>query len=869
MPDLPTGTVTFLFTDIEGSTRLLQELGEGYRAVQDRHQEILRAAVEAEGGVEIRTEGDSFFVVFRTPAQAVRAAAAAQRELVAVDWPHGQPLRVRMGVHTGEGVLGGGDYIGLDVNRAARIAAAGHGEQVLLSQATRALVEHSLQAGVSLRELGTHRLKDLEHPEHIHDLVIEGLSSDFPPIRALDAPTPTNLPPQRSSFVGREREVAEVTELLGEARLVTLTGPGGSGKTRLALHVAERHLDRFADGVFLVNLGAVVDAELVPSALATTLGVREEPGRTLTETLADHLRDRRLLMVMDNMEQIVEAGSVVDRLLDAAPGLRILATSRIPLRISGEHEFHVRPLALPTADQTNDLTALSACEAVMLFVDRAAAVRPGFRLTEQSAPTVAGITARLDGLPLAIELAANRTKVLAPEELLQRLERRLPLLTGGARDAPERQRTLRATIEWSNDLLEPEVRRLFARLAVFAGGWALPAAEAVCGPELGIDVLDGLTALIDHSLARRGPARFRMLETIREFAAEQLAASGEEAGLRRRHALDVAAMVEDAEPDILRDRSQLDRLEAEHDNIRTALRWSIDTGQTEVGLRIAGSIWRFWQLRSHLAEGRRWTDEVLSLPAAAARTAARAKTLGALGSLAYYLGDPEHVTPAYEESLAISRELGDPKGEAQAAYNLGFARLWDRDPSGAKELFLRAQELYRTTDEPSGRAHATSALGHIAMEEGDLARAEKLIEEARGAFDATGELWGVVLTSGLLSAVALRRGDLESARKEGERSLETGVSMGARDWTAVAIHGLAVLSILEGDPERGVRLAGAADRLRENAGGEAPRSILGLDDPLEMARGKVPRERIEALWQEGRFMDLEVAVGLAVGDPRT
>jgi predicted ATPase/class 3 adenylate cyclase len=868
MADLPTGTVTFLFTDIEGSTRLLEELGERYRAVQDQHGEIIRSAFTAEDGHEVRTEGDSFFVTFRSPMQAVRAAVAAQRKLAAAEWPHGRTLRVRMGLHTGEGELGGGDYIGIDVNRAARIAAAGHGGQVLLSEATRGLVAHSLPQGVTVRDLGSHRLKDIEHPERIHDLVIEGLPADFPPIRALE--TPTNLPPQRSSFIGREREVAEVADLLEQAALVTLTGPGGTGKTRLALRVAERLLERFEDGVFLVDLTAVVDPDLVPSAIATTLGVREEPGRPVIDTLMDQLQNLELLLVLDNMEQVVEAASVVDGLLDTAPRLRVLATSRVPLRMAGEHEFHVRPLALPSPDQVDDLTALSACESVILFVERAAAVQRGLRLTEETAPVIADIAARLDGLPLAIELAANRTKVLAPGELLERLKQRLPILTGGARNAPERQRTLRATIEWSHDLLGPEDQRLFARLGVFAGGWTLSAAETVCGPGLGIDVLDGLTVLVDHSLVRRGsraPERFRMLETIREFAVERLITSGEQEEIRRRHSWNVADMVEAAEPELLRDRTELDRLEAEHDNIRAALRWSIDAGEAVVGLRIAGSSWRFWQLRSHLSEGRQWTEEVLSLPAAAARTAQRAKALGALGSLAYYMGDPEHVTGPYEESLAISRELRDPRGQAEAAYNLAFARLLNGDTAGARGLFLQAEGIYRTLDDPVGLAHAKASLGHVTMEEGDLAAAEPLIEEARNAFVAAGDVWGVVLTSGQLSGLALKHGDLEVARTAAVRSLEGALTMGARDWSAVAIQGLAVLAVREGHPERGVRLAGAADRLREIAGGEPPRAIVGLEEPLEMVQGTLPQHQIESLWEEGRAMDFDEAVALAREEP--
>ena len=867
MPERPTGTVTFLFTDIEGSTRLLQALGESYRAVQDRHGDIIRAAVRETNGHVIRTEGDSFFVAFRSPVEGIRAAVAAQRELAGNDWPHDEPLRVRMGLHTGEGALGGGDYIGIDVNRAARIAAAGHGGQVLISDATRGLVEHALPEGVSIRDLGTHHLKDIEHPERIHDLIIDGLPADFPPIRTLDA-RPTNLPAERTSFVGRQADIARITELLAGTRLLTLTGPGGTGKTRLALKVAERALDRFDDGVFLVGLGAVVDSGLVPSAIAGAVGVREEPARPLIDSVADHLRDREVLLVLDNLEQVIEAASEVDRLLAEAPGLTVLATSRVPLHLSGEQEYHVPSLPLPDPDDVADLEALGACESVLLFVERAGAVRPGFRVTEEIAPAVAEITARLDGLPLAIELAASRLTVLSPAELLERLGRRLPLLTGGPRNVPERQRTLRATIEWSHDLLDPEEQRLFARLAVFAGGWSMGAAETVCGPGLGIDVLDGLGALVDHSLVRRGrprndETRFRMLETIREFAGDRLVASGEDAEMRRRHARHVVAMVEAAEPDLLRDRARLDRVEEENDNIRAALRWSIDTGEVEAGLRIVGASWRFWQLRNHLAEGRQWTEEVLSLPAAKARSAARAKALGALGSLAYYMRDPDHVAGPYEESLAISRELGDRQGEAEGAYNLAFARLLTRDIRGAKELLLRAEEIARTIDDPLRLAHAKAALSIVVADEGDVDGAEALIEEARNAFVTAGDVWGIVLTSGQLATLALQRGDLEGARTGILQSLDGSTVMGAGDWSAVAIQAMAVLAIREGDPERGVRLAGAAARLREIAGGEAPPSIVGLDDPLELAKESLPQGRIDALWEEGRAMDLDQAIALA------
>jgi predicted ATPase/class 3 adenylate cyclase len=868
--DLPTGTVTFLFTDIEGSTRLLQRLGEGYRAVQDRHADLLRTAARAERGHEVRTEGDSFFFTFASPAGAVRAAVTAQRALHGEEWPHGDGLRVRMGLHTGEGVAGGDDYLGMDVNRAARIAAAGHGGQVLVSDSTRALVEQSLPEGVTLRDLGRHRLKDLDHPERLFDLVIRGLPTDFPPIRSLDA-RPTNLPPQRTSFVGRERELTEVPDLLGRSRLVTLTGPGGTGKTRLALGVAGNAMQRFRDGVFVVDLSAVTDPTVVPAAIATALAVREDPAADRVRTLTDHLRDRELLLVLDNMEQVIEAADTVDRILDAAPALRVLATSRVPLRLSGEHEYRVDPLPLPDPVRAGEPEALGTCESVMLFLERASAVRGGFRLTDDNATAIAGIVERVDGLPLAIELAASRVKALSPEALFERLEQRLPLLGGGPRDLPARQQTLRDTIRWSHDLLDEEERRLFARLSVFSGGFALEAAEALCAPGLALDVMDGIGALVDHSLVRRqetgdGRVRYRMLETIREFALERLDESSDADEVRRRHAWHVVAMVEEAEPKLLTERAQLDRIEEEHDNVRAALRWSIGRGQAEPGLRIAGAVWRFWQVRSHLAEGRRWTEELLTLPDAAARTPARAKALGALGSLTYYMREPDHVRGPYEESLGISRELGDQRGQAEGAYNLAWVHVLKGDLAGAKDLLLEARDIFRRLDEPVRVAHASTALAQAIADEGDLDRAEPLIEEARATFQAHGELWGVTFTSGQLGAIRLQRGDHDGARRAVWRSLEASEAMNARGWSAVALKGLAILAIREGDPDRGIRLAGAANRANELAGYEAPPSIVGLEDPLELVKGSLPHRRIDALWEEGRAMSFEQALQLARRD---
>ncbi|MGH9249334.1 MAG: adenylate/guanylate cyclase domain-containing protein, partial [Acidimicrobiales bacterium] len=449
----PTGTVTFLFTDIEGSTGLLQALGETYRSAQDRHDEIIRTAVSAEDGHVVRTAGDSFLVTFPSPVPAVRAAVAAQRKLVANDWPAGSHLRVRIGLHTGQGVLGGDDYIGIDIHRAARIAAAAHGGQVLLSEATRALVRHDLPDGVTLRDLGEHRLKDIAHTERLFDLVIDGLPSDFQPIRSLGA-RPNNLPLQLTSFVGRADEIARAVQLLDGHRLVTLTGPGGAGKTRLALEVAAEVLSSFEDGAYFVDLAPVSDHAQVPSVLAQVLGIGERPGRELVDTLVDGLAVKDILLVLDNFEHVLPAAWVAERLLGAAPGLRILVTSRAPLRIYGEQEHQVPPLALPDADQPHELDVLSRCEAIALFVERAHAARPEFVLTDENAHVVTDVCTRLDGLPLAIELAASRVNVLTPRAIRSRLAEGPDLLTASARNLPARQRTLRATIGWSCGLLE-------------------------------------------------------------------------------------------------------------------------------------------------------------------------------------------------------------------------------------------------------------------------------------------------------------------------------------------------------------------------------------------------------------------------------
>jgi predicted ATPase/class 3 adenylate cyclase len=857
-PRLPTGTVTFLFTDIEGSTRLLQDLGDRYGAVRDQHAVILRQAIRDGDGVEVSTEGDSFFAAFASPVAAVRAAVAAQRGLAGHGWPAGFPVRVRMGLHTGEGTLGGDNYSGIDVNRAARVAGAASGGQVIVSDATRVLVEREVPAGVSLRDLGIHRLRDLNLPMRLYDLVVEGLPADFPAPRTLDA-RPGNLPTQLTSFVGREAVSAEVVRLLDRARLVTLTGAGGAGKSRLALHVAEELRTGFRDGAFFADLSTVTDPGLVPSVLARALGVPES-GRPVLEAVCDHLRDRQLLLVVDNFEQVAGAGSVIERLLAAAPRIKVLVTSRVTLALRGEQELVVPPLGSE--------------EATALFVERAQAVRPEFRLTTENAPAVAEIAAQLDGLPLAIELAATRTKVLTPAQILPRLARSLDLLTAGARTLPDRQRTLRGAVAWSHDLLTDTERRLFARLSVFAGGWTLESAEAVCDPEeLGLDVLDGLASLVDQSLVRRietdGQVRFSMLKTIREFGWERLADAGDLEQVRRRHAEHFLDLAVEAEPHLTGadQGAWLRRCDDEHANLRAALRWAIDAGEAGRAQEAAGALWRFWLQRGHLHEGRRWLEEVLALPDGQAPTPARAKALTAIGGLAWWQEDIPAARRSYQEALAVERGLGDPARTAEALYNQAFVLGAEGDIDGAQALFEESLALYRRIGDERGATQAAWMLILRDASAGDwdppLAAAEEAVASWRRLGDRF-RLADTLLWTGVVYAMVGRPADARAAITE---ALELFQAVDSATGIATVVLGLAYLARWEERYGDAVRLAGAADALRERIGGRPPSEFLAgfLGDPDAEARAHLPGDAAEQAWVAGRAMTADQALAFGLG----
>jgi predicted ATPase/class 3 adenylate cyclase len=874
MPSLPTGTVTFLFTDIEGSTRLAESLGTAWPALLEEHRAILREAIARGEGTEVGTEGDSFFVAFPTAAGAVNAAVAAQRGLAAHAWPDGAAIRVRMGVHTGEGNLAGGDYVGLDVHRAARIAAAGHGGQILLSDATRALAEANLPEGTTLRDLGQRRLKDLSRPEQIHQLSLDGLTSEFPPLKTLDA-TPNNLPVQLSSFLGRERELAEVSALLEKTRLLTLTGPGGTGKSRLSLQIGARVSDRFSDGVFWVPLATIRDPDLLPGTIAQELGLPDRGGLTPMTALINYLRQRRVLLILDNFEQVTDAASHVSELLAAAPELTVLATSRSALRIYGEREYPVPPLAAPDPRNHETVESISQYEAVALFIERAMGVKPDFTVTNDNAPAVAEISSRLDGLPLAIELAAARINVLTPQAMLARLGDRLSLLSGGGRDRPERQQTLRGAIDWSYELLSPDEATLFRRLAIFVGGARLDAIESICpGDELSIDILDGLTSLVDKSLLRQVPAgdgepRFLMLGTIREYALDRLGESGRADELGRRHAEHFAGLVAQALPQLLgsEKRQWLDWLEEDNDNLRAALDWSLDAGETALALRLVAGLWRFWQMRGYLVEGSQRARRALALPNAGDHPLERADALEAEGGLAWWMGDFEAGVAAYRACLELRKQIGDPRPLAEAYYNLSFPLgfgfvLEDQETDEAYELIEQAMRIFTELGDRAGIAKAEWAYLTIGWRDRDFETARGHGEAALPLFRELGDQFMLGWSLYDLGLIDLHDGKLAISRDRLAEAL--AIFRDAKDVSGytLVLDGFAALAMAANELDRAARIAGAVANLERLTGtglNPANRVLIGYDPS-----GLRDKPELLGAWEEGSRLTIDDAIAYAL-----
>jgi predicted ATPase/class 3 adenylate cyclase len=866
MRALPTGTVTFLFTDIEGSTRLVQRLGAAHAEVFAAHAKLLREMISRQGGVEVAERGDGFFFVFSSAIEALRASAGAQRALAQYPWPPGGTVRVRMGLHTGEGILGGDNYIGLAVHRAARIAEAGHGGQVLLSGSTAALARDDLSQDFSLRDLGRYRLKDFPQPEELYQLLISKLQVDFPPPRT-QGPASVNLPSPFTSFVGRERELREVQQELAKTRLLTLTGPGGIGKTRLSLQAAAEVASSFHDGVFFVPLAQISDPELLVPAILSSFSLLSKAGDPLS-ALQDHLRSRQLLLVLDNFEQLLSAARLVSECLQAAPGLKVLATSRAPLHLYGEREYPVPSLGLPSSSTTQTGAAASS-EAVALFVARATAARPDFSLTEQNAQAVTEITTRLDGLPLAIELAAARIKVMPPDAILARLSSRLSLLTGGARDLPDRLQTLRGAISWSYDLLEKPVQRLFVRLAVFHGGACLPELESVCRPaaELGVDTLEGLTILVNHSLLKQHQVgdelRFSMLETIHEFAFDLLDQSGELELLRERHSQSFMALAETAAPNFTRTQRRvwLNRLEVDLDNLRSALTRFLVANDPSAALRMVGALWRFWLMRGHLQEGRERATEALRMRGGTASE--RIGALSAAGGMAYWQTDVEAAQTAFGEAMSMARELGDRKTLALTLYDYGIAFSIAGDLQSAIALVEEGLVVARELDEPGVLGEVLSALGTLHWFAKNVDVAEPLLEEALRVLEGSDQAYVISWALGIRGMLRQWKGDFQGAKDDLRMTMQLFFDDEDLGWVARQLTGYGSLALAEGELERGFRLIGAAEAVRVQS-----RTFLAV--PLELrvaglvdATARIGKKRAEELMAEGGLMQVRDALAYA------
>jgi predicted ATPase/class 3 adenylate cyclase len=746
---LPTGTVTFMFSDIEGSTRLLQELGEGYIELLGAHRDIVRRRIREGEGSEISTEGDSFFVVFPSAPAAIQTAADIQRSLA--EHPSTQPLRVRMGLHTGEGRVAGDDYVGMDVHRAARIAAAAHGGQVLVSDATRAVAGSSLPAELTLRDLGLHRLKDLAQPERLFQLLVKGLPSEFPPPRSLDA-RPNNLPVALNRFIGREDQVSDLkARLLDGARLLTLTGPGGTGKTRLALEVAGEVLTAFDDGAWFVDLAPIADPALVVSVIAETLGVKQQAGRQVPDELEAALKDASMLVVLDNFEQVVQAGETVERLLRAAPRLKVLVTSRAVLHRYGEQEFPVPPFDLPDPRKLVDPASLGGYESIALFVERATAVRPDFVLDEDNAAAVAEIAVRLDGLPLAIELAASRAKILSPQAILERLRAGFPVLVSRVADAPERQRTLRGAIEWSYDLLDEDERRLFQQLSVFQAGASLEAAEAVCPSVPGGDVLEGLTSLVDHSLLRQvgaegGQPRFGMLETIKEYAGERLHDEPEHAAaVHRAHATYFADFAERVREQLAGPRREaaMAAMAADIENLRVSWRYWVAEKDLQYLNKLVDSLWLLYDARGWVHATVELTTDLLGVLSSTPSTPdllmqeVMLRTSLARGLLAIH-GYTEEVERAYVRALELSAQHPElpqafPVLRGLASYYMSRAEL-DKEIEVGRDILRLADAQHDPTIELAGHL----VMGRCSAFTGDLHGGLAHLDRAIALFESQG-----------------------------------------------------------------------------------------------------------------------------------
>jgi predicted ATPase/class 3 adenylate cyclase len=829
MNSLPTGTVTFLFTDIEGSTKLAQEHPALWEPLRERHHAILQSAMDAHNGYVFQIIGDAFCAAFHNVKDGLDAALNAQRKLQAEAWDK-TPIRVRMGLHTGAAELHGSDYRGyLTMARVQRVMSTANGGQILISNASAELIRGEFPEGITLRDMKENRLKGLLNPEHLWQVVAADLPQEFPPLETLNN-IPNNLPIQVTSFVGREKEITEVKELLSTTRLLTLTGSGGAGKTRLSLYVAAEILDMFKNGTWFIELAPLSDPALVPFAIASTLGVREEPGRPLIRTLLDWLSNKELLLILDNCEHLIETcAKFADEVLHASRLTRILATSREALGIAGESIYRVPSLQTPGPEDKIKIEQFEQYAAVRLFIDRARQSLSTFKVTDTNAPAVAQICYRLDGIPLAIELAAARVKALSVEKIAERLDDRFRLLTGGSRTALPRQQTLRSMIDWSHSLLSEPERILLRRLSVFSGGWTLESAEVVCSSDDldSADILDLSTNLVDKSLVvmDEGPEglRFHMLETIRQYAMEKLKNSSEEDVFQRMHAGYFSNLAKEAEEHNLKpDHTEwLNRLERERDNLREALHWSAVQDQEGTFLQLCGNLWRFWGTRGSIVEGRSLLDQAVEIYEANASSLENELIAGVFGGaseLARYQGDFKRALILKQRLLEMCRQWGSERWVAAILNDLAIMYANHGNCERSLALAEEALALRRKLGRPVGISHALSGLCFAWMCYDEPQAAREAIEEAIQI--ARNQQNQDNLVAGLLTLIfiSVRQERYEEAQRLFAEVLPLAQEMADQDAIASGIYGMGTLAAAQGQARQAARLLGIAEQIATSGG---------------------------------------------------
>ena len=851
MAALPEGTLTFMLTDLVGSTRVWESAPAAMRDAMASHDRIVAEQLASHRGIEVPSgrAGDSILAVFHSAADAASCAIGLQRDFGRERWQPAVKLDVRVALHTGEAELRQGQYYGMVLNRCARLLATSHGGQILLTRATEQLLVDELPPRAELRDLGLHRLKDLTRPEHVFQLVDADHPREFPPILSQTRRL-SNLPIQLTAFIGREAELRELGDLHRQARMLTLTGPGGAGKTRLALQLASDVMGEHADGVWLIELDPVTDPLVVPQVIAGALGLKEQAGRRLVETLADHLRERQSLIVLDNCERVVDtAAELTGRLLQQCEGLRVVATSREPLNLPGEVSWRVPPLGRD--------------EAVRLFADRARSHAPAFQLTDENLQVVIGICDRLDRTPLAIELAAARVSILPVDEILNRLQDRFSLLTAGSRTAASRQQTLRATLDWSFDLLADPEKILFERVSIFAGRFSLDAVEAVCSedPIESRAVLDLLARLVDKSMVTVDGAGYYCLETIRSYGRERLSEAGRLDGLQARLGAYLLGLAEAREAGRLAE--WLDRLEAVHDDIRATLVWSL-SADPELGVRLAAALNIFWQLRGHASEPRQFADAILAR--APPDFGRRPAALQLAGAFAYVQGDFEAARALLNSAVAEARITRDWP-TALLALERGGLLAAAADDFGASQTALQeGLVLARELNDQASEASLLHQLGLLTSRMGDLAAARSLFEKSIELRRALGRSDEASTPLTYLAAVALLQNDVETARHSIMESLEICRALGDRR-AAWGLDVFAWLTALEGDPARALQLAGAASALHEASGNKPPAAwVRSVTPQVERAREALDIDAARGAWDAGRRMSFDEALEFALSE---